>query len=305
MPKKTYNGIKEIFNETGCTLLMTEDQYNSNYKNQLSICPYRAACGHDIYDLNYEQVYRKLKVNKRYECIPCYCEIAKENSWPIPSSYKKQIAVMYRNKNRDGLNGKERKCDGCDKWLLLDDNYANDPYCRDNKTNRCKNCVNEAQNKKRNNLDGDEWIKKTLLLTTKYNSKKREKKRGAPYNEKYNYTLKDVNEHKNKNGEFIDVFTGEILYANSRNYCTQLSLDRKEQEKTYHKDKSGKTKKDNCQTTSVYINRMRGDATIDLFLNTVEKIAKHSRGMISQEEAQLLQLRINMLEKEVEQLRYK
>jgi len=273
--KKTYVEISEMFDGTGCTLLMTEDEYNSNYKNGNCYCPYQAACGHKELERTYYFVRRALMEVKRYNCLLCYRKSCMTSV--VRGAAKSKWDALYEKNNRINQNGHEKKCCNCNIWKQVH-GYHKDQRTKDGYGTCCKECYKKMNKDRMNNLVGDDFVKK-LLQGCKSSHKTREG-RGVIYSEDepLNYELEDVNNHK-VDGEFIDVNTGKVLRACVCDHKEQLSLDRKSQKRTYYKDKSGKTTEDNCQTTSVRINMMKMDLTDDEFLETIKEIGIYRLGM--------------------------
>ena len=61
-----YDEVKKIFTEANCTLLCTEDEFKTIYKNTNSKLKYIATCGHE-----HETAYAYFKNGKARNCITC------------------------------------------------------------------------------------------------------------------------------------------------------------------------------------------------------------------------------------------
>lgn len=73
--KQTYEYIYEIFNEKGCKLLISKDNFNHLYKNYNSKLKYMASCGHE-----HEIQFRIFKNNKNDAICPNCVFIKRSNN---------------------------------------------------------------------------------------------------------------------------------------------------------------------------------------------------------------------------------
>lgn len=279
----TYKDILNLFSNTKCTLLTSEDEFNSTKDRRTKhlIIKYLPSCKCEIITSKYHSIYLKMitRKGKEQRCLKCLKNVT------LKKAHKKNVenrVKQFNEINRNNINGKEKLCKKCNLWLPIK-MYNKQKTTLDGLKTVCSKCNINYVTELKYKWNEDEYIE-NILKSSKRTHKFRVKK-GRVFNEPFNYTKEDVINHKNKNGEFINVFTGEIVKAKkSNNRNEQLSLDRKLSSKTYYKDKTGKTDEDNIQITSPLINKMKSDLSDEEFLSIIEKIAIYRLGMVHNSE---------------------
>jgi hypothetical protein len=269
-PKMTYEKVKEILHDTDIILLTTNEEFKivyKNYKSELN-CLYN--CGHERTSC-WNNIKKRISKGKNLDLCPdCSKSVQIKN-------LHKSRDEKYQERNNFETN--ERKCTKCKLWLHIDD-YNMKKSMRDGISSICSKCVGLYVKNHKAGWFGDKFIIRHSIKTSLENHQKREEK-GRTFEHQHNYKLEDVNNHKNENGKFICVFSGEELFPRVMDdKSKQMSLDRKDSEKTYWKDKSGDTDEDNVQITSSTINNMKSDLSDEEFLSIIEKIAIYRLGMV-------------------------
>jgi hypothetical protein len=272
MPRKfTYSDLTETINNTGIILLTTEEEFKTIYtttKNSNIRCLY--TCGHEK-TCSWSNIQKRI-VNKKNNCPDCANKDAAEK---MREAHEKQLLTEFNKRNN--LETNKKLCAYCNKWLHIDC-FGKSKKTRDKKKNTCKDCHNKEGKERRDNSTGEHFIT-AAIAKAKDHHEGREKK-GRQFKHPFNYDVDDINQHRNKNGKLICVFTGKEQFAQKMDdKSKQMSIDRKDNDDTYWKDKSGQTTDNNVQITSVRINIMKGELTDDEFLETIKEIAIYRLGM--------------------------
>jgi len=277
----TYEKVKKHTNDYGIVLLTTREEFKNKYgankkikiDNQNLKCNCLYSCGHEK-ETGWRTIKRRIRDGFNTLCPDCASVAGRK-----VSREKKRVRDERIYQERNNFETNERKCSKCNLWLHIDNYGVDEKNKRDGIAFMCKKCHRERSNKARRNRTPDKFVKQ-ILTKSVYNHREREK-RGRNFEREHNYSIEDINNHKNENGKFIDVFTGEEIFPKMmEDKSKQMSLDRKDSEKTYWKDKSGETDEDNVQITSSTINNMKSDLSDEEFLSIIEKIAIYRLGMV-------------------------